>query len=89
MRTALLRIFLLLAPLAGAARAQSVRWDPPGGVLGVGQTTALQLVCEDCEPKGTPSLPRVRALALEYSGQSSNISIINSAHSTSSGLRRP
>jgi hypothetical protein len=62
-------------------RAQSVRWDPPGGTLAVGEATTLQLVFEDCEPKGTPAPPRVPGLSLQYGGQSSNISIINGSYS--------
>jgi tetratricopeptide (TPR) repeat protein len=70
-------LFLLLGLIAGLARAQSIHWDPPGGTLPVGQTAQLQLVFADCSPQGTPALPKVDGLTLEYVGQSSNLSLIN------------
>jgi hypothetical protein len=72
-------LFLLLGAClaAGLARAQSIHWDPPGGTLPVGQTAQLQLVFADCSPQGTPALPKVDGLTLEYVGQSSNLSLIN------------
>ncbi len=72
-----LALLLALALAACGARAQSVHWDPPGGTLPVGQTGQLQLVFEDCSPQGTPALPKVDGLTLEYAGQSSNMSLIN------------
>ena len=76
----LLFIALLLPPLA---RGQSVHWDPPGGQLPAGESTSLQLVFEDCEPKGTPAVPKVGGLTLEYSGQASNMSWVNGTYSHS------
>ncbi len=56
----LLTVALLLA---GAVRAQSVSWDPPGGSLGLNQMTELSLVFQDCSPDGDAvSLPRVDGL---------------------------
>ena len=66
MRVPPFRLILLLGLLSAVARGQSVRWDPPGGPLAVGQATALQLVFEDCEPKDTPKPPKVDGLTLEY-----------------------
>jgi hypothetical protein len=83
MRALLFRILLCLPWAAGLARAQSVHWDPPRGTLPVGESSTLQLVFEDCEPKETPAPPRVPALALDYAGQSSNLSIINGTYSHS------
>ena len=83
MRLRVLRFALVLSLLAAAARAQSVRWDPPGGSLPVGQSTSLQLVCDDCEAKDTPTPPKVDGLALEYEGSSSSMSWINGSFSHS------
>jgi hypothetical protein len=64
-----------------ALRAQSVHWDPPSGVIPVGQVTQLQLVFDDCTPNDTPAPPRIDGLRLDYEGQSSNISMINGSFS--------
>ncbi|HXQ81510.1 MAG TPA: BatD family protein [Opitutaceae bacterium] len=77
---------LLLAAVLAAAPAlpgQSVRWDPPGGSLPVGQVSQLQLVFDDCSPNDTPLPPKVDGLRLDYEGQSSNISMINGTFSRS------
>ena len=71
---------LLLSPFS---RGQSVHWDPPGGQLPAGQSTSLQLIFEDCEPKGSPAVPKVSGLVLEYSGQASNMSWVNGTYSHS------
>lgn len=76
-RMALAAAALLAGLGALRAAAQSVRWDPAGGSLAVGQVTTLQLTFDGCEPKGTPSLPNVDGLTLQYSSQASNISWIN------------
>jgi hypothetical protein len=70
---------LLAAVLAAAPHlpGQSVRWDPPGGSLPVGQVSQLQLIFDDCSPNDTPVPPKVEGLRLDYEGQSSNISMIN------------
>src|SRR6185312_9494657 len=71
MKRPLLFLLLLLAP--ALARAQSVHWDPPGGTLAVGQVSPLQLQFQNCDPKGTPAIPDVPGLELQFSSQSSNI----------------
>ena len=77
MRVLPLRLILFLGLLA-VAKGQSVRWDPPGGPLPVGQATALQLVFDDCEPKDTPKPPKVDGLTIEYGGgQSTSMSWTN------------
>ncbi len=82
MRVPPFRLILLLGLLSAVARGQSVRWDPPGGPLAVGQATALQLVFEDCEPKDTPKPPKVDGLTLEYGGgQSTSMSWTNGTYS--------
>lgn len=53
---------VLLAVLATAAHAQSVRWDPAGGQLGFNQVSDLALVFKDCEPSGDVNLPSVAGL---------------------------
>ena len=77
---ALLSLGLLGLP---PARAQSIRWDPPAGTLAVGQTTALQLVCENCEPKDAPVPPKVDGLTLSFAGQSSKMAFENGVYSHS------
>lgn len=72
----LLTLCLAVATVAGAL-AQSVRWDPPGGTLGVGQTTQLSLIFDDCEPNGELSLPKVPNLSYGVPMQSSQTSINN------------
>ncbi|HVW22359.1 MAG TPA: BatD family protein [Opitutaceae bacterium] len=81
MKRPLLALLLVLAPVF--ALAQSVRWDPPGGPLAVGQVTSLQLVFQNCEPKGVPAIPDVPGLTLQFASQSSNISWINGDYSRS------
>lgn len=80
-----MRAFLLtsfaLGLFGGTLNAQSAHWDPPGGSLPAGQTTELQLVFEDCEPKDTPAPPKVSGLSLEYSGQANNMSFVNGTYS--------
>lgn len=71
----------LAAP--SAARAQSARWDPPGGSLPVGQVSQLQLVFDDCAPDDTPVPPKVDGLTLEYQGQSTSMSLIQSTFTRS------
>lgn len=77
------RLFPFLAAFLGAlacaasAAAQSVSWDPSGGTLGVGQTSQLSLVFEDCEPTGELSLPKVPNLSYGTPSTSSQTSIVN------------
>jgi hypothetical protein len=75
--------FLIAAALAAAPAlpGQSVRWDPPGGGLPVGEVSQMQLVFDDCTPNDTPVPPKVDGLRLDYEGQSSNISMINGTFS--------
>lgn len=53
---------LLAAVAAPLAHAQSIRWDPAAGTLARGQISRLELVFEDCAPKGTPNLPTIAGL---------------------------
>jgi hypothetical protein len=59
------------------SRAQTVRWDPPGGQLGFNQVAELSLIFENCEPEGDPRLPRVDGLNFGRPSQSSQTSIVN------------
>lgn len=68
---------LLLTLGLTTLRAQTVRWDPPGGQLGFNQVTELALVFENCEPDGDPKLPRVDGLNFGRPSQSSQTSIVN------------
>ena len=67
---------LALASIAGAFAAE-VRWDPPGGTLGIGQTSSLDLVFEDCEPSEAVQLPNVADVSFGRPSQSSQTSIVN------------
>jgi hypothetical protein len=74
--------FLLLLALGLAvgqtlSRAQSVRWEPPGGQLGFNQVSDLALVFENCEPDGDPALPRVEGLQFGRPSQSSEMNMVN------------
>ena len=78
----ILPLVLLAALLAApVARAQTIRWDPPGGSLPVGEVASLQLVFEGCSPDQVPALPKVDGVHFEYLGQSSNTSLINGSFS--------
>jgi hypothetical protein len=70
-------LFLSLLLVIPFARAQTVRWEPPTGVLPVGQTQGLGLIFEGCSPKGPPIIPKVDGLTLQFYGQSSSTSIVN------------
>lgn len=70
-------LLLILVAAQGLLRAQTARWHPDRGSLGVGQTTELQLVLEGCSPTGTPSLPTVTGTVLELSGTSQSTQVIN------------
>lgn len=70
-------LLVLLLALPGRFFAQSVRWDPPGGQLGLNQVSQLSLVFEDCEPDGDPALPTVDGLQFGRPSQSSQTSIVN------------
>lgn len=73
-----LNIFLVLfLVLSGSARAQTVRWEPPGGQLGFNQVSDLALVFTDCEPAGDPALPKVEGLQFGRPSQSSEMNMVN------------
>jgi hypothetical protein len=86
MRLRLSFVLFLALTLAQGLQAQSVHWDPPGGMLAVGQARSLALVFEDCAPKGQPTPPKVAGLNLQFYGQSSNTSIVNFSMSQSTTL---
>ncbi len=72
-------LFLVLACLAASARAQSVRWEPAGGSLAVGQTTELSLIFVDCEPAGEVPLPALPGLTVgrPARGEQTSLNIVN------------
>ncbi|HRE82233.1 MAG TPA: BatD family protein, partial [Opitutaceae bacterium] len=70
-------LLFVLCAAQGLLRAQTARWHPDRGSLGVGQTTELQLVLEGCSPTGTPSLPALTGTVLELSGTSQSTQVIN------------
>ena len=73
----LFALALSLLALAATTHAQSVRWDPPAGTLAFGQTSELQLVFENCSPKGDPVIPAIEGLILQRAGQSNQTFINN------------
>jgi tetratricopeptide (TPR) repeat protein len=87
LRSTLVLIGVFAAALA--APAQSVRWDPPGGTLGVGQTSQISLVFEGCSPSGAVQLPEVRDLSFGRPSQSSQTSMINFSITTRTILSYP
>lgn len=72
-------LLLVLACLAAAARAQSVRWEPSGGSLAVGQTTELSLIFVDCEPAAEVTLPALPGLTVgrPARGEQTSLNIVN------------
>lgn len=70
---------LLLVGFTALARAQSVRWEPAGGSLAVGQTSELSLIFENCEPEGEVALPTVDGLIFgrPNRGEQSSFNIVN------------
>jgi hypothetical protein len=71
--------FVLFALCIGTLSAQSVRWQPAGGILERGQATDLVLIFENCLPTADVALPAVPNLTLgppQQSNQTSS-SIIN------------
>jgi hypothetical protein len=66
MRSARLISFLLLLLFGAAAgvHAQSVRWEPSSS----GQSNAITLVFENCEPDGQPVLPSIPGVTLTFAG---------------------
>jgi hypothetical protein len=59
------------------SRAQTVRWEPPGGQLGFNQVSDVALVFENCEPDGDPRLPTVDGLQFGRPSQSSEMNMVN------------
>ncbi|HPG17751.1 MAG TPA: BatD family protein [Opitutaceae bacterium] len=77
MTSRLVSLLLCFLALAATLAAQTARWEPNGGTLGVGQTSELSLVFEQCEPKGDPTLPAIPGLSLRITGRSQSISMVN------------
>lgn len=72
-----LLIAIAFVATAAAASAADVHWEPAGGTLGVGQTSAIELVFEDCEPTAAVTLPAVPDVSFGRPSQSSQTSIVN------------
>jgi hypothetical protein len=77
MTSRLVSLLLCFLALAATLAAQTARWEPNGGTLGVGQPSELSLVFEQCEPKGDPTLPSIPGLSLRITGRSQSISMVN------------
>ena len=76
LRFTLTLVFLALLARAPAL-AQRVYWEPGSGSLAFEQASQLQLVFENCAPQGTPQLPAVDGLELEYAGSGSSFAMEN------------
>lgn len=74
---ALLFLLGLLLSAAGSVQAQTARWMPDRGSLGIGQSAELQLILEGCAPQGVPNLPSVPGLSLEFAGSSASMMSTN------------
>ncbi len=70
----LLFCFILLLPAADL-RAQSVRWDPPGGTLAASQVVQLGLVFDQYEPSAEVALPKIPGLEFGAPGRAEASSI--------------
>ncbi len=74
-------VFALIA-FTATSLAQTVRWDPPAGTLAFGQTSELQLVFENCSPKGDPVIPAIDGLVLQRAAGESSQTFINNGNVT-------
>ena len=72
-----LGLFLLGLTMPTLTRAQTVRWEPPGGQLGFNQVSELALVFENCEPDGAPTLPKIDGLQFGAPSQSTEMNMVN------------
>lgn len=65
--------------LAVGLQAQSVRWEPAGGMLGLGQVSQLTLVFDQCEPTGEIAFPNVAGLKFGDASRSeqSSFNLVN------------
>jgi tetratricopeptide (TPR) repeat protein len=73
----LLAALLFTLGAASTLLAQTARWQPDRGTLGLGQASEIQLVIENCSPTGNPAVPSVPGLNLELAGQSQSTEIVN------------
>ncbi len=82
----LIKTLLALCCLAATLDAQSVVWKPAGGTLAKGETSAIELVFEDCAPKETPVLPAIDGLQFGSPSTSrrSSFNLINGSATRSS-----
>ena len=85
----MLRLFsrlLLTLLLVATLHAQSVRWEPSSGTLALNQLSELSLIFDQCDPKGTVTLPPVNGLTFGTPSRSdqSSFNIINGSASHSS-----
>lgn len=82
-----LTFLFVLCAFAGALRlhGQTVRWEPAGGTLAVGQATELSLIFVDCEPNGEVTLPTIPNINLgrPARGEQSSFNIVNGQASRS------
>lgn len=64
--------------LASVALGQSVRWE-----MDPGSPSTVMLQFEDCAPEGQPDLPNIPGATLSYTGQSTNMSLVNGSFTRS------
>ncbi len=76
LRLTIALLLLAMLPLA-TARAERVYWEPGAGSLAFEQASQLQLIFENCAPQGTPQLPDVEGLDLQYTGSGTSFAMEN------------
>ena len=59
------------------ASAQRIYWEPNAGSLAFEQISPLQLVFENCAPKGDPALPALDGLELQFTISEQNVEMVN------------
>lgn len=79
MKAKTLLIFGLALLSVASAMAQQVRWQLPDPQFAIGKSTPLELVFENCSPKGDPVLPEVDGLGSFGApvGRQKQVSIVN------------
>ncbi|HSA13878.1 MAG TPA: hypothetical protein P5346_03970, partial [Spirochaetota bacterium] len=79
-----LGVVLLVAAMAGQARAANIDVELDDRVIAAGETTALKVKISDAAEIRPVSIPSVQGLEITYAGMSRSIEIVNWKKSMSS-----
>ena len=79
-----LGVVLLIAAMAGQARAANIDVELDDRVIAAGETTALKVKISDAAEIRPVSIPSVQGLEITYAGMSRSIEIVNWKKSMSS-----